>query len=173
MNFSNRFSEAIKNKGISKAELARRIAKRAGTKVRGQQVNDWLKGLYKPSGSNLTAICYILEVPQDWLLTGHETTPRNTGHFKDDKAGMGKASESASHKENQVADSSGHMDNMIHFPTPEELRQMKYADELIAMLKQDNARQKARIDKLEARIAELEGNDGQDGKEKKRKKHNE
>jgi len=70
MNFQQRFATAIENKGITKAELARRVAEIAETKVRGQQINDWLRGTYKPSGANLTAICYVLNIMSEWLLTG-------------------------------------------------------------------------------------------------------
>lgn len=63
--FAERIQEALKDAGISQAELARRCA------VRAPSVSDWLSGKTKSlTGMNLLKASQALGVSQEWLGTG-------------------------------------------------------------------------------------------------------
>ncbi|QPJ61632.1 MAG: helix-turn-helix domain-containing protein [Candidatus Nitronauta litoralis] len=61
MNFSHKLKKARKLKGLNQRELALALV-REGRKASPQQISNWEKGTYSPSGKNLQALCKVLGV---------------------------------------------------------------------------------------------------------------
>lgn len=60
--FSNRLSIAIKQKGITQAELSRR------TKIGRNSISDYLKGKYEAKQDNVYLLADALDVNEAWLM---------------------------------------------------------------------------------------------------------
>ena len=62
--FHRRLQEAVRRRGLSQAELARRLSVRRAT------VGEWLNHGRLPSGATMIELPRLLEVHADWLLLG-------------------------------------------------------------------------------------------------------
>lgn len=62
--FRRRLKEAVSLRGLSQAELARRLDVRRAT------VGEWLNHGRLPSGATMLELPVLLEVKADWLLLG-------------------------------------------------------------------------------------------------------
>lgn len=69
MGFPGRLRKAREDKGLSKAELARRIG------VTRQAVTMWESGNAEPTAENLRNLAINLDVEHDWLSTGRRGKP--------------------------------------------------------------------------------------------------
>ena len=63
--FRRRLREAVSMRGLSQAELARRL------EVRRATVGEWLNHGRLPSGATMLELPVLLEVRADWLLLGN------------------------------------------------------------------------------------------------------
>lgn len=66
MIFSDKLKKARKFKGLSQKELALALV-REGRKASPQQISNWEKGTYSPSGKNLQALCKVLGVGMEYF----------------------------------------------------------------------------------------------------------
>ena len=70
MSFHLRLQEKLKEKGYKPADLAR------AAEVSGVAAGKWIHGDSQPKAGKLKLIARFLDVSDDWLLTGRETSPR-------------------------------------------------------------------------------------------------
>ena len=69
MGFPDRLRKSMAAKGISGADLARKIG------VTRQAIYQWLAGTSEPTQENLRNLAINLDVEQDWLATGRKGKP--------------------------------------------------------------------------------------------------
>lgn len=71
----------LKQLGLKKGEFARRVGRHP------VRVSNWLNGKGLPDTETLLRICYILDVPFDWLTNGEDKvvirTPEERGVIED------------------------------------------------------------------------------------------
>lgn len=77
--FKERLNEAIKNRGISKAELARR------TGIGRNSISDYTNGRYEAKQDNLYLLARELDVNEAWLMGLDVPMPKEPSFDTDEK----------------------------------------------------------------------------------------
>ncbi len=84
MIFSDKLKRARKLKGLNQRELALALV-REGRKASPQQISNWEKGTYSPSGKNLQALCKVLGVGMEYFQEDSADSAGNILGFDQEK----------------------------------------------------------------------------------------